>query len=208
MLAGLPWAGPVGAVRVGRIEGDFILNPTFADLEYSDLDLRMAGTRDAILMVECGASAISEEIMVEALEFGHKAMQPLIDIQERMAAEVSIQKRGYIPAPVNEELAAAVRERASAQINQILEQPYIKSERNQALDALKNSLQADLAGDDEAQALQVIEVYDKLLKSVVRQRILEHNQRPDGRGLTDIRDIWCEVDVSPRAHGSGLFTRG
>ena len=208
MLAGLPWAGPVGAVRVGRIEGDFILNPTFADLEYSDLDLRMAGTRDAILMVECGASAISEEIMVEALEFGHKAMQPLIDIQERMAAEVSIQKRDYIPAPVNEELAAAVRERAGAQINKILEQPYIKSERNQALDALKNSLQADLAGDDEAQALQVIEVYDKLLKSVVRQRILEHNQRPDGRGLTDIRDIWCEVDVSPRAHGSGLFTRG
>jgi polyribonucleotide nucleotidyltransferase len=90
LLAGVPWAGPVGAVRVGRIEGEFILNPTFADLEYSDLDLRMAGTRDAILMVECGANEISEQTMVAALEFGHMAIQPLIDVQERIVAESTI----------------------------------------------------------------------------------------------------------------------
>ncbi len=208
LLAGLPWAGPVGAVRVGWIEGDFILNPTFADLEYSDLDLRMAGTRDAILMVECGASAVSEEIMVEALEFGHKAMQPLIDAQERIVAEAGVTKREYISAPANEDLAVTVQERAGAQLNHILQQPYIKSERNEAIDALKTSLLEDLAGEDESQAPLVKEAFDQLLKSVVRQTILEHNQRPDGRGLNDIRDIWCEVDVSPRAHGSGLFTRG
>ncbi len=88
MISDIPWAGPVGAVRVGRINGEFVVNPTYAEIEASDLDLRMAGTRDAILMVECGSDEITEADMVKALEFGHKAIQPMIDAQEQMAAEV------------------------------------------------------------------------------------------------------------------------
>jgi len=208
MLAGLPWNGPVGAVRVGRIEGEFILNPTFADLEYSDLDLRLAGTRDAILMVECGASEVSEQTMVQALEFGHKAIQPLIDLQERMVAELGIQKREYAPYQLNEAVLTNVRQRAEAQLHEIFAQPYVKADRYGAIDLLKQSVVTELGGEDEALSAEVGEAFDKTLKSVVRQRILDQKIRPDGRGLTDIRNIWCEVDVSPRAHGSGLFTRG
>ncbi len=207
ILAGLPWAGPVGAVRVGRIENEFILNPTFADLEYSDLDLRLAGTRDAILMVECGASEVSEETMVAALEFGHRSIQPLIDVQERMAAELNIQKREYISAKPDESVLETMRQQAEPQLQQIFSQPYVKAERYGALDILKKSL-LEPAGEDEAHAAAIEDAFEKTLKSVIRQRILEQKVRPDGRGYVDIRDIWCEVDVSPHAHGSGLFTRG
>jgi polyribonucleotide nucleotidyltransferase len=208
MLAGIPWAGPVGAVRVGRIEGEFILNPTFADLEYSDLDLRIAGTRDAILMVECGANEISESTMVKALEFGHQAIQPLIDLQERLAAESVITRQEYTPYIAEADMVTAVRERSAEQINQILDQPYLKAGRIEAMDALKKSLISELGGEDGTQAPYVKEAFEEVYKTIVRQRILERGVRPDGRGLTDVRDVWGEVDVSPRAHGSGLFTRG
>jgi len=208
MLAGIPWGGPVGAVRVGLIEGEFILNPTFADLEYSDLDLRLAGTRDAILMVESGAKEVAEKTMVEALEFAHAAIQPILDLQERMAAEVGVQKKEYTPYQLDESLSANVRKRVEGQIRQIFEQPYIKAERYAALDAVKAALVAELAPEDEALAVNVGEAYEETLKTIVRQRILENNLRPDNRKYTEIRDIWCEVDFSPRAHGSGLFTRG
>ena len=208
MLAGIPWEGPVGAVRVGRIEGELVLNPTFADLEYSDLDLRMAGTRDAILMVECGANEISEAIMVQALEFGHQAIKPLIDAQERLAADSVITRRDYTPYRADDSMVASVRERTAGQIQQILDRPFIKAERNEAMDALRQSLIDELAGEDETQAPYVNEAFEEVYKTIVRQRILEQGVRPDGRGLTDVREIWGEVNVSPRAHGSGLFTRG
>jgi polyribonucleotide nucleotidyltransferase len=208
MLAGIPWGGPVGAVRVGLIEGEFILNPTFADLEYSDLDLRLAGTRDAILMVESGAKEVPENTMVAALEFAHAAIQPILDLQERMAAEVGVQKKEYTPFALDESLLDQVRQRADGQIRQIFEQPYVKAERYAALDAAKAALVAELAPDDEALAVNVGTAYEETLKTIVRQRILENKLRPDNRSYTELRDIWCEVDVSPRAHGSGLFTRG
>jgi polyribonucleotide nucleotidyltransferase len=208
LLAGIPWDGPVGAVRVGLLEGEFILNPTFADMEYSDLDLRLAGTRDAILMVECGASEVTEQTMVAALEFGHKAIQPLIDLQERMVAELGVQKQSYTPFKVDESLAADVRQRVEGKLLQIFEQPYVKAERYDAIDAVRQAVAAELAPEDENLAANVSEAFEETLKSVVRRRILENGLRPDSRGLTDIRDIWCEVDFSPRAHGSGLFTRG
>ena len=116
MISDIPLGGPVGAVRVGRIDGKFVLNPTFTDQARSSLDLRIAGTRDAILMVECGANEISEAKMVEALEFGHKAIQPLIDVQERMAAEVGQAQAGiHRRGRQTPDLAARVIERADAQ---------------------------------------------------------------------------------------------
>ena len=208
MISDIPWGGPVGAVRIGRIEGQFVTNPTFADLEYSDLDLRMAGTREAILMVECGAQEVLEQDMVAALEFGHQAIQSLIDVQERMAREIGKAKREYTSFSVDEMVKSAVAGRATSALSQILEQPYDKAERNEAVDNLRAQVVGEMAGEDEAKAGAVKEAFEDAYKQVVRQRILERGLRPDGRGLTDIRPIWCEVNVSPRAHGSGLFTRG
>ena len=208
MISDIPWNGPIGAVRIGRVDGNFIANPTYMDMEQSDLDLRMAGTRDAILMVECGANEVSEAVMLDALQFGHEALQPLIDIQERMQAEVGKPKREYTPFAPSGEMKQAVMERVRQPLNEILDQPYVKAERYAAVDQLRDLVLAEMAEEDEASAREVKDAFEDAYRSMVRQRIIERGDRPDGRGPTDIRQIWCEVDVSPRAHGSGLFTRG
>lgn len=208
MISDIPWHGPVGAVRIGYIDGEFVVNPTFPELEKSTLDLRIAGTRDAILMVEAGASEVPEEVMVEALAFGHQALQPMIDIQEKMAAELGKPKRTYTPFVVEESLVEQVEGMVADRIRQLLETPHTKAEFNDGIDALKKEVVEALAGEDASQALPVKVAFEDVLKKIVRSRILNEGIRPDGRGTTDIRPIWCEVDISPRAHGSGLFTRG
>jgi polyribonucleotide nucleotidyltransferase len=207
-ISDIPWGGPVGVVRVGYIDGRFVANPTFSELEPSTLDLRLAGTRDAILMVECAATEVSEETIMAALEFGHKTIQPLIELQEQMAAEVGKPKRDYAPYTVDESLRASVFERVKTPINNLLEQSYEKTRLYSALDELKADIVTEFAGDDETLSGVVLSNFEEAYKDIVRSSILERGLRPDGRGMTDIRDIWCEVDFSPRAHGSGLFTRG
>ena len=133
MISDAPWDGPVAALRVGMIAGQFIVNPTFEQIEQSDLDLRIAGTRDAILMVECGANEIPEATMLKALEFGHQELQGYITVQEQMAAEVGKPKREYIPFMVDQSQQTAVSEKAAGRIESVLNQPYDKSERNDAL---------------------------------------------------------------------------
>jgi polyribonucleotide nucleotidyltransferase len=209
MVSDVPWDGPVAAVRVGRIDGQFVVNPTYSDLESSDLDLRLAGTRDAILMVESSANEVGEDVMVAALEFGHNAILPIIEIQERMAAEIGKPKREYTSFAADESLEETIFERVRQPMNDLLDQPYEKAELYNAIDELRDGLVADLAPeDDEVEIRKVKDAFEAAEKRVVRRRILEKKLRPDGRNLTEIRPIWCEVDVSPRAHGSGLFTRG
>ncbi len=209
MISDIPWNGPVGAVRIGHIDGEFVVNPTFSELEKSDLDLRIAGSRDAILMVEAGASEVPEEVMVEALAFGHQALQPMIDLIEKMAAEIGKQtKQSYTPFVVEESLASQIEAMAGERIKELLATPHTKAEFNNGIDALKKEVLEALAGEDASQALPVKVAFENVLKKIVRSRILNEGARPDGRGTTDIRPIWCEVDISPRAHGSGLFTRG
>lgn len=208
MISDIPWAGPIGAVRVGRIEGRFIVNPTFAQLKNSDLDLRIAGTRDVILMVEAGANEVLEEDMAAALEFGHQALQPLIDIQEKMAAEIGKPKRDYEKTEINEELRNSVFAYVAENIPSILEQPYEKSNLYGGIDNLKEATIEKFAGEDEDLIDMVKDYFEEAEKAAIRKRIMKEEKRPDGRGLTDIRPIWCDINVSPRAHGSGLFTRG
>jgi len=208
MISDIPWGGPVAAVRVGRIENEFILNPTFADIEYSDLDLRMAGTRDAILMVECGANEIPEKTMLAALEFGHKAMQPLIDLQEKMAREIGKAKQEFVAYELADDIRRSVFARVEPPLNQILDRPYVKQEHNQSIDALRNEVIIELAGEDEALKAAVVTAFDEAYKTAMRNKILTKSRRLDGRNLTEVRPIWCDIDISPRAHGSGLFTRG
>lgn len=208
MISDIPWEGPVGAVRIGRIDGEFIVNPTFAQQEESDLDLRIAGTKDAILMVECGANEIPEDVMVQALQFGHQSIQPIVALQEKMAAEVGKPKREVQLSKMDEELFARVSQRASGELNAILDRPHTKAELNDAVDELSAAVVTEQSAEDETLAPQVKASFEETYKTVVRERILDRGLRPDGRALTEIRPIWCEVGFSPRAHGSGIFTRG
>lgn len=215
MISDIPWGGPVGAVRIGRVNGEFVINPTFAEIDASDLDLRIAGTRDAILMVECGANEIPEDVMVQALELGHKSIQPLIDLQFQMQGEVGKPKREVPLAIPDAELQKKVLDRVSGPMTELLDKPLTKNEFYGGMNELKEQVVAEMCFVPEGAIPQdfpspasVQEAFDLAEQSIVRERILSMGKRPDGRTPTEIRPIWCEVGVSPRAHGSGLFTRG
>ncbi len=204
-ISDIPWFGPIGAVRVGYIDGQLVINPTVSQMEHSRLDLRLAGTADAVIMVEAGANEIPEDLMVEAIRLGHEAMQPLIALQEEMRAAISKPKASYRPFAISEEVRQAVRAHLDHQIAEILDTYFDKDKRNEALDELEEEILQALSEYEQA---QVKESFHEALREEVRRRILEEGRRPDGRGPKDIRPIWCEVDVAPRAHGSALFTRG
>ncbi|MDI6769288.1 MAG: polyribonucleotide nucleotidyltransferase [Anaerolineales bacterium] len=222
MISDIPWNGPVAAVRVGRVDGQFVANPTFPEMDKSDLDLRIAGTREAILMVECGADEVPEDIMVAALEFGHKAIQPLIELQLQMQAEIGKPKREVTFFIPDADLRKKVFERVSGAISSLLDKPLTKNEFYGGMTTLKDEIVAEMctvpdpqsagAGGgnaaDHPSLASVREAFDQAEQTIVRERILNLGKRPDGRAPAEIRPIWCEVGFSPRAHGSGLFTRG
>ena len=203
---------------MGRVNGEFVINPTFAEIDASDLDLRIAGTRDAILMVECGANEIPEDVMVAALELGHKSIQPLIDLQIQMQAEVGKPKREVQLAVPDPEFQKKVFERVSGPMNELLDKPLTKNEFYGGMTTLKDEhcrrdVHRSREGQPYASRLSshlapCPRGFDQAEQDIVRERILSMGKRPDGRTPTDIRPIWCEVGISPRAHGSGLFTRG
>ena len=209
MISDIPWGGPVGAVRVGRIDGEFILNPTYAQIDVSDLDLRIAGTADAILMVESGSNEIDEDSMLSALEFGHAAIQAIVETQNQMARELGKAKREVPLFSLDETLVEKVSHRIADEIKEALDAPHSKHELQDAIDTLRDNVIVEYTDPEDAEQIsEYKEAFEETYKRVVRARILEDNKRPDGRKLSEIRPIWCEVGVSPRAHGSGLFTRG
>ncbi len=209
MISDVPFYGPVGAVRVGRIEGELVVNPTYGqmDASRSDLDLRIAGTADAILMVECGANEVPEDVMVQALLKGHQALQSMIAVQNEMRAQVGKPKNESYPRfGIADDVRSRVTERINSRIRDILINLYDKDARNEALDVLEEELVTEFA--EYFDARHVKEAFHDRLKIEVRERILSEGMRPDGRGPTDIRPLAAEVDLLPRVHGSGLFTRG
>ncbi len=208
-ISNIPWDGPVGAVRIGRVNEEFVINPTFAEMEVSDLDLRLAGTKEAILMVECGADEVPEDVMVKALELGHASIQPLIEAQSRMAAEVGKPKDEPIVSVTDEALEVKVYDYISGPMTELVAQPLSKDEFYSGMDDLKaQTVEAMLAEDKELAEKDIKNAFGTAEKKIVRERILSAGKRPDGRGPKDIRPIWCELDISPRAHGSAIFTRG
>jgi len=212
-ISDIPWDGPIGAVRVGRINGEFVINPTYAELEESDLDLRVAGNRDGILMVECSANEIPDEQMVDALEFAHEKLQPLITIQELMRQEVGKEKKPYESVDINEALRAQIEADVRERVANILSQYYDRDERKAELEDLREQIGVEYTDDTEEEELarrlaQVERAIDEAVKKEVRRRILYEGVRPDGRGYTDIRELHAAVGIIPRVHGSGLFQRG
>ncbi len=209
MISDIPWDGPVGCVRIGRIDGEWVVNPSYVQLDQSDLDLRIAGTRDAILMVECGANEVKENDMVEAISFGHQAIQPIIDLQFQMAAEVGKPKRVVPLFSLDTSLVEQISKHIGSQLVEALNAPHGKNEFNDAMNALEEqAIEAFVTPEEPEKASKVKEAFHEVMKHAVRSSILNDHKRLDGRKLEEIRPIWCEIGLSPRAHGSGLFTRG
>ncbi len=209
MISDTPWDGPIGSVRIGQINGEFVVNPTFSEMDTSTLDLRLAGTRDAILMVECGANEVHEDQIIKAIEYGHKAIQPIIDLQIKMAQEIGKPKKVATIIEPDKSLINELMEKYSNDVYQMLENYKDKTTLNQGIDELRDQIIEAYTSEENPEInKQIKPAFDEVFKKVTRNRILNEGKRPDGRGLEEIRPIWCEIGTSPRAHGSGLFTRG
>ncbi|HXJ33924.1 MAG TPA: polyribonucleotide nucleotidyltransferase [Candidatus Eisenbacteria bacterium] len=206
-LSDVPFNGPIASVRVGRIGGKLVVNPTVSQLLDSDLNMVVAGSRDAIVMVEGGARMLPEADVLEALFGAHKAMQPLIALQDDLRSRAGKPKRTIVAPPVDEALASSVRDFALPKLRAALGKT-VKQERYAALDAVHDETISTLGAGDAEKTKQVGKLLEKVTKEVVRAQIINDRKRIDGRGLADIRPITCEIDVLPRAHGSAVFTRG
>jgi len=205
-ISDIPFNGPVAAVRVGYIEGKLVFNPTNTQMETSILDLRMAGTKDAVIMVEAGASEVTEEMMLDALQQGHATMQVVIDLQNQMRTAIGKPKKEFPLHLLSDDLKKAVKEKLNGRITATIKKEGVKSERNESMDALKKEMVTAFTGTYEP--TDVAETFEYQLKSEMRAMILNEGRRADGRDATTVRPISIEVGLLPRAHGSGLFTRG
>jgi polyribonucleotide nucleotidyltransferase len=206
-ISDIPFAGPVGGVRVGYINGQIVINPTESALKDSMLDLAVAGTTDAVVMVEAGARELPEATMVEAIRKGHEAIQQIIALQNELVAKAGKPKQQFVPPQPDAELSKAVAEFVRPRFEKAVNNAD-KAAREAALDAVEGELIAELGAANPGRDKEIASLYEQELKKYVRTQILEKGIRPDGRGTSDIRPISCEVGLLPRAHGSAIFTRG
>jgi polyribonucleotide nucleotidyltransferase len=206
-ISDIPFQGPIGAVRVGYVDGQLVVNPPMADMDRSELDLVVAGTRDAILMVEAGARGVTEQVIVEALEKAHEEIGRICQALDALRAEVGKPKYEFTPPHYDPEIVEAVREYLAPRLDEVAFNPD-KMERENRLSALKGELKAALAERWPESADVVGTLFEKAVKDRVRQRVIEDGIRVDGRGTRDIRSITVQVGVLPRTHGSGMFKRG
>ncbi len=206
-ISDIPFGGPIAAVEVGRINGELILNPTTDQLAQSDIDIIIAGSRDAVVMVEGGAKIVPEEEIQKAIFFGHKMMQPLIDMQESFAKEMNVKKREYGNAGVQEDLARIVQEQYGADLDDVLT-TRVKQERQEKTRRLFERAAKELSADETYTPEAVETALEKLQSAKARSMITDQRKRIDGRQLNEVRNITCEIGLLPRTHGSALFTRG
>src|SRR6266478_3051275 len=206
-VSDIPFASPVGAVRVGYIDNQLVINPFESQMGQSRLDLAIAGTADAVMMVEAGAKELPEDLMLEAVRFGQETLQDIIKMQEKLMAAVNRAKRPFEAPPVDEALKARVTEFVLPRFEAAVHNPN-KAARSAALNMVHQELILALGAEFPDRLKDITTFYEKELKTYVRNNILDHGMRPDGRDLKTIRPISCEVGLLPRTHGSALFTRG
>lgn len=207
-VSDIPFEGPIAGVVVGRINNEFMINPTVDQLAKSDINLTVAGTKDAINMVEAGANEVPEETMLEAIMFGHDEIKKIIAFQEKIVAEIGKEKMQIALYLVDADLEAEVKGLCEADLNKAV-QVQEKHAREDAIKEVKDRVLAHYEEEtDEAKLKQIKEILNKLVKSEVRRLITEEKVRPDGRNPDEIRPLSSEVTILPRTHGSGLFTRG
>jgi len=206
-ISPVPFQGPVAAVRVGRINGSLAINPSAKELLESDLNVVVAGSRDAVVMVEGGADFVSEDDLVDAIDFGHKAILPILDAQDELRRRIAPVKEAPPEVVRNESLVQAVRDAAAAEMRAVMTTPE-KHPRRDRKKALKERIQAELASDDPDRPKQIDNILEDLEKEVVRRMMVEESRRIDGRRFDEIRPINIQAGVLPRTHGSAFFTRG
>ena len=206
-ISDIPWDGPTAGVVVGKVDGEFVINPTFEQREVSDLNLTVCGTEEAIMMVEAGANELPEEEMLEAILFGHEEIKNICRFIKEIVAEVGKEKQDYKAFKAAEDVDAAVREYATQKMVDAIYTPD-KQERLANMDAVIEETKEHFAEEFEERMSEVDEVLYNIKKEEVRTRILEEGVRPDNRALTEVRQLWSETGLLPRTHGSGLFKRG
>ena len=206
-VSDIPFAGPTGAVNIGLIDGEFIVNPNDEQRAASELALTVAGTKDAVMMVEAGAKEVSEEVMLKAILFAHEEIKKIVAFIEGIQAEIGKPKREFPLYLPGEDVKSAVREFAMDKVRWMFE-TFDRTERNAREEQVKQEVEEHFAEQFEGRMAEVGDALYGLQKEVMRRHIIDEGVRPDGRKLTEVRPIWCETGILPRPHGSAVFTRG
>ena len=206
-VSDIPFAGPTGAVNIGLIDGEFIVNPNDEQRAASELALTVAGTKDAVMMVEAGAKEVSEEVMLKAILFAHEEIKKIVAFIEGIQAEIGKPKREFPLYLPGEDVKSAVREFAMDKVRWMFE-TFDRAERNAREEQVKQEVEGHFAEQFEGRMAEVGDALYGLQKEVMRRHIIDEGVRPDGRKLTEVRPIWCETGILPRPHGSAVFTRG
>ena len=206
-VSDIPFAGPTGAVTVGLVDGEFVITPNDIQREQSALHLTVAGTKDAVMMVEAGANEVSEETMLKAILLAHEEIKKRVALQETIAAEIGKEKAEVVMATTGEDVVAAVREYAYDRSRWVFE-TFDRHERQAREEQVKKETIEHFAETFEGREQEIADALYNINKEIMRARILGEGVRPDGRALTQVRPIWCEAGLLPRPHGSAVFTRG
>src|SRR3984885_13833912 len=208
-LSDIPFLGPIGAVRVGLVNGQFIVNPTYDEMRESLLNIMVVGTSEAIVMIESGAKEVKEETVVDAIEFGHTEIKKICAALKELQAKAGKPKRTVEPPQFDQPYYDDLKKRVGTDLAEALDtKKHPKAESYTLVKDIKKKLQAEIPEDDKKALEKLKAYYEKLREDIFRSQVIDAKRRPDGRGFDEIREIWIEVGVLPRTHGSAIFTRG
>ena len=208
-VSDIPFHGPIGAVRVGQVDGKFVINPTYAERRDGDLNLMVVGTAEGIVMIESGAREVTEETVVQAIEFGHQEIKKICAAISDLAQKVGKPKRAVEPVVTDEGYLSELRSKLGARLQDAVNtEKHPKNESYSLIKQLKDELKAAIPEEDEEGRKKASKYFDLLREQIFREQVIKERRRPDGRKFDQIRDIWIEVGVLPRTHGSAIFTRG
>src|ERR1700733_1447193 len=208
-VSDIPFLGPIGAVRVGLVDGRFIANPTYTEMRDGLLNIMVVGTADAIVMIESGAKEVKEETVVDAIEFAHTEIKKICAAINDLRAKAGKPKRKVTPPEFDEAYYNKLRAKIGTELAEGLDtEKHPKAESYNLVRDLKKRLQAEIPKDDEEAQAKLKTYYEILRERIFREQVINNRRRPDGRPFDKVRDIWVEVGVLPRTHGSAIFTRG
>jgi len=208
-VSDIPFHGPIGAVRVGRVNGEFVINPTYAEQRDGDLNLMVVGTADGIVMIESGAKEVTEDVVVDAIEYGHEQIKKICAAINDLVKKGGKPKRAVEPPMVDQDYLDDLRTKVGERLmDAVNTEKYPKNESYSLIKNLKDELKSTIDEEDEDARKKAGSYFDMLREQVFREQVIKERRRPDGRKFNQIRDIWVEVGVLPRTHGSAIFTRG
>ncbi|MGB9255542.1 MAG: polyribonucleotide nucleotidyltransferase, partial [Candidatus Korobacteraceae bacterium] len=208
-VSDIPFHGPIGAVRVGRVDGNFVINPTYDEQRSGDLNLMVVGTSEGIVMIESGAREVGEDVVVDAIEFGHEQVKKICAAINELVRVAGKPKRKVEPPMVDQDYLDDLRTKMGAQLmDAVNTEKHPKNESYSLIKQLKDELKNTIDDEDEDGRKKAGSYFDMLREQLFREQVIKERRRPDGRKFDQVRDIWIEVGVLPRTHGSAIFTRG